>query len=151
MPYWIYSFFHILPDSKVHVTNMGPTWVLSAPGGPHVGPTNFVIRVVCALSSMSKVVIFVVSIVWSTCCMQPRDQNAFLVYTTRVTAVGNLSCALCFCWKQFNWWSINMSYHKPHIFHYGTFNSLLQITKFNTNWFKSPSKNSNDNQKHEQW
>ena len=26
------------PDSKVHVAHMGPTWVLSAPGGPHVGP-----------------------------------------------------------------------------------------------------------------
>ena len=24
------------PDSKVHRDNMGPTWVLSAPGGPHV-------------------------------------------------------------------------------------------------------------------
>ena len=23
-------------DSKVHVAHMGPTWVLSAPGGPHV-------------------------------------------------------------------------------------------------------------------
>ena len=26
-----------IPDSKVHGANMGPTWVLSAPGGPHVG------------------------------------------------------------------------------------------------------------------
>ena len=25
-------------DSKLHGTNMGPTWVLSAPDGPHVGP-----------------------------------------------------------------------------------------------------------------
>ena len=31
------------PDSKVHGANMGPTWVLSAPGGPHVGPMNFAI------------------------------------------------------------------------------------------------------------
>ena len=31
------------PDSKVHGTNMGPTWVLSAPDEPHVGPMNFVI------------------------------------------------------------------------------------------------------------
>ena len=23
------------PDSKVHVAHMGPTWVLSAPDGPH--------------------------------------------------------------------------------------------------------------------
>ena len=26
------------PDSKVHGGNMGPTWVQSAPDGPHVGP-----------------------------------------------------------------------------------------------------------------
>ena len=28
----------IYPDSKVYGANMEPTWVLSAPGGPHVGP-----------------------------------------------------------------------------------------------------------------
>ena len=33
------------PDSKVHVANMRPTWVLSAPCGPHVGPINLAIRV----------------------------------------------------------------------------------------------------------
>ena len=27
-------------DSKVHGANMGPTWVLSAPGVPYVGPMN---------------------------------------------------------------------------------------------------------------
>ena len=26
------------PDSKVHGANMGPTWVLSAPDGPHLAP-----------------------------------------------------------------------------------------------------------------
>ena len=39
------------PDSKVHVANMGPTWVLSAPVGPHVGPMNLAItdtRVICS-------------------------------------------------------------------------------------------------------
>ena len=35
-----------LPDSEVHGANMGPTWVLSAPDGPHVGPTNLAIRTV---------------------------------------------------------------------------------------------------------
>ena len=30
-------------DSKVHGANMGPTWVLSSPGGPHVGPMNLAI------------------------------------------------------------------------------------------------------------
>ena len=33
-----------LPDSKVHGANMGPTWVLSVPDGPHVGPMNLAIR-----------------------------------------------------------------------------------------------------------
>ena len=35
----------VFPDGKVHGTNMGPTWVLSAPDGPHVGPMNLAIRV----------------------------------------------------------------------------------------------------------
>ena len=33
------------PDSKVHGANIGPTWVLSAPDGPHAGPMNLAIRV----------------------------------------------------------------------------------------------------------
>ena len=37
---WLYH----NPDSKVHGANMGPTWVLSAPDGPHVGPMNHAIR-----------------------------------------------------------------------------------------------------------
>ena len=32
------------PDRKIHGANMGPTWVLSAPDGPHVGPMNLAIR-----------------------------------------------------------------------------------------------------------
>ena len=31
------------PDSTVHGANKGPTWVLSAPDGPHVGPMNIAI------------------------------------------------------------------------------------------------------------
>ena len=33
------------PDSNVHGANMGPTWVLSSPGGPRVGPMNIAIWV----------------------------------------------------------------------------------------------------------
>ena len=32
------------PDSKFHVAHMGPTWVLSAPGGPHISPMKLAIR-----------------------------------------------------------------------------------------------------------
>ena len=34
----------IIPDNKVHVANMMPTWGGQDPGGPHVGPMNFAIR-----------------------------------------------------------------------------------------------------------
>ena len=33
-----------IPDSKVYGANMGPTWALSAPDGPHVGPMKLAIR-----------------------------------------------------------------------------------------------------------
>ena len=33
-----------IPDSTVHGASIGPTWVLSAPGGPHVGPVNLATR-----------------------------------------------------------------------------------------------------------
>ena len=33
------------PDSKVHGSNMGPIWDRQDPGGPHVCPMNFAIRV----------------------------------------------------------------------------------------------------------
>ena len=38
----------IFPDSTVREANMGPTWVLSAPDGPHVGPMNLAIWVTLA-------------------------------------------------------------------------------------------------------
>ena len=40
----------IYPDSIVHAANMGPTWLLSAPDGPHVGPMNLAIRVLLSTS-----------------------------------------------------------------------------------------------------
>ena len=41
----IYRKYNIsdIPDNKVHGANMGHSWVLSAPGGPHVGPVNLAI------------------------------------------------------------------------------------------------------------
>ena len=37
--------WYLCPEGKVHGANIGPTWVLLAPGGPHEGPINFAIRV----------------------------------------------------------------------------------------------------------
>ena len=36
-----YSMYY--PDNKFHGANMGPTWALSAPDGPRVGPMNLAI------------------------------------------------------------------------------------------------------------
>ena len=44
--YILLCFIVASPDSKDHRANMGPTWVLSAPGGSHVGPMNLAITVV---------------------------------------------------------------------------------------------------------
>ena len=38
--------FRGFPENKAHGANMGPTWVLLAPDGPHVGPMKLAIRVV---------------------------------------------------------------------------------------------------------
>ena len=40
---WFWKVLYI-PDSKDHEANMGPTWALAAPVGPHVGPMNLAIR-----------------------------------------------------------------------------------------------------------
>ena len=39
------SILKLYPDSKVHGANMGPTWVLSAPDGPYVGPIHLALRI----------------------------------------------------------------------------------------------------------
>ena len=44
---------HLVPDSKFRVANMELTWVLAAPGGPHVGPMNLAIRGCIILLSLS--------------------------------------------------------------------------------------------------
>ena len=41
-----------VPDSKVHGANMGPTWILSAPDGPHVGPMSLAIKGGSVMSMM---------------------------------------------------------------------------------------------------
>ena len=43
------QFFYV-SDSKVHGANMGPTWFLSSPGGPHVGPLTLLSGVFFAVT-----------------------------------------------------------------------------------------------------
>ena len=41
-----FQFDRSYPDNNFHGAHMGPTWVLSAPDGSHVGPMNLAIRVI---------------------------------------------------------------------------------------------------------
>ena len=43
----------ISSDIMVHGANMGPTWVLSAPDGPHVGPMNLAITFIGSIKTTS--------------------------------------------------------------------------------------------------
>ena len=59
------------PDSNVHGANMGPTWVLAALGGPHVGPMNLAVRGAShssrfLLISSTLRVLWPIVIVWMT-------------------------------------------------------------------------------------
>ena len=40
----MFSPAQMYPDINVYGANMGPTWVLSAPDGPHIGPMNLAMR-----------------------------------------------------------------------------------------------------------
>ena len=42
------------PDINVHGANMGPTWLLSSPGGPHVEPMNLAIWAIVRKLFLSK-------------------------------------------------------------------------------------------------
>ena len=59
------------PESKVPGANMGPTWVLSFPGGPHDGPINLAIRVAltwplhhCGLGHWNLVIVHIYALMY---------------------------------------------------------------------------------------
>ena len=59
------------PDNKVHGANMGPTWVLSAPDGPHVDPMNLTIR---------AAIYDIPGVVWIICLCVGVEQRRSLVH-----------------------------------------------------------------------
>ena len=64
----------VYPDSKVHGANMGPTWVLSAPDGPHVVPINLAIKVLFIRTLPLSVTKFLIIIT-------PHPSSAYLYIT----------------------------------------------------------------------
>ena len=57
-----------IPDNKVHGANMGPTWVLLAPDGPHFGPMNLAIRDVFYYILLPSVSLITTEEVIGVCC-----------------------------------------------------------------------------------
>ena len=77
----------IHPDCKVHGDNMGPTWVLSAPDGPHVDTMNLVIR-----AEFSKKIFGQTYLYRSLCSANPLPE--LLTYHQR--------CSVAFTSEQFH-------------------------------------------------
>ena len=81
------------PDSKFHVAHMGPTWVLSTPGGPHVGPMNLAIRVImytaqCGLNIMSSSIYWLKHL-WNITFPSDQQQVYRLLKASRDKMAGN--------------------------------------------------------------
>ena len=69
-----------IPDSKVHGANMGPTWVLSAPDGPHADPMNLAIRdgkndCLCWVSFAAAAFHSILVELSNDCCLFDHDYN----------------------------------------------------------------------------
>ena len=65
------------PESKVHWANLGPTWVLSAPGRLHVGPMNLAIR--AKIGNRPSGTQALISLYWS-CLLGVVPMSAWYVY-----------------------------------------------------------------------
>ena len=73
------------PDNKVDEANMGPTWVLSDPDGPHVGPMNLAIREDMLALCYTAVL---------TCVRVLLQWNSTSVYTSCTYSTYHLELAL---------------------------------------------------------
>ena len=54
----------IPPDSKDHGAKMEPTWALSVPGRPHIGPMNLAIRAVAPENLVTKLLHYIILFFW---------------------------------------------------------------------------------------
>ena len=85
-------------DSKVHGANMGPTWALSAPNGPHVGPKNLAIRVTLYSTKLqqSKTKREVCTYIsgWSA---QPKLTKNYITPDIQYTIINRFMHTICAC------------------------------------------------------
>ena len=77
-----------IPESKVPGANLGPTWDLSAPDGPHVGPRNLAVKDGVACVSCYVLIIL------SNCCFTVIPWNDFMVLSTSYRCLVNKKCCI---------------------------------------------------------
>ena len=95
----------MFPDSKVHGANMGPTWVLSAPDGPHVGPQEPCYNALSLLLVLTEWIYYVGR-------RNPRLQQGRISITCNIVIVKNdWPCKYIsdlgqqkLCWWLVTWW-----------------------------------------------
>ena len=111
-----------IPDNKVNGANMGPTWVLPAPDGPHVGPINLAIKdhTKYAHGASFVAVFCCVAIIWL-----PQCQWSNPVEYRRVTASNEST-----------WYNHNKTKHNKTMYKfYGIYCSCEVLTKIqNQGW-----------------
>ena len=123
----VMSYNWVAPDSKVHGANMGPTWVLSAPGGPHVGLINFAIWGIIAWPSRTRYWI-------QGCCDPNRTGNV-----QQGSYIGCLSLVFGGNWVCYNNTTLYMmqiyeglvDYWPGYVLYYGRFESRISGVALN--------------------
>ena len=82
---WIFPRY-AYPDSKVHGANIGPTWVLPAPDGPHMGPMNLAMR-----DTIGYVRLVYMSWWWA-CWSVAHDKSCRIIRRKAVFSGHHLQC-----------------------------------------------------------
>ena len=92
---------HQYPDNKVCVANMGPTRVLAAPGGPHIGPMNLASRVYTNHKHWLYVILF--------CC--GVSTNWFYPNPLIIVGFGSTLRLPLWIWNNFPWYKYRYFIH----------------------------------------
>ena len=74
------------PDSKIHVVAMGPTWDLTAPDGPHIGPVTLAIRV----GLVHPYYIPAITPIRNNCALGTCNKSSFILQINGNNMVTNL-------------------------------------------------------------
>ena len=126
-----------IPESKVHGANMGPTWVLSAPDGPHVGPVNLAIRAPYRQPDMGYCLCTALkSMLVNT--LRPEQTGCWRLITFK---------PMCFYLKFTSsclrvWMTMNVTLPQQNQFHVWSMSNwlLLQLIIYSVDWINMTSK-----------